>query len=195
MVINAPFGPESDAYAPETRLGAEEAAEYHAWQAGVIAGTEADLITGLTITYVEEAIGIVRAATAAGMPAAMSFTVETDGRLPTDSRSPRRSSRSTPRRTGLRRTSWSTAPTRNTSPPCRDPDREGTACSASAPTLPRRATRADESEELDDGDPEDLARRYRQIGERLPHLTVLGGCCGTDHRHVACVADAWLAAG
>ena len=51
----------------------------------------------------------------------------------------------------------------------------------------------DEAEELDDGDPADLAGRYLEIGERLPHLTVLGGCCGTDHRHVASIADAWFA--
>lgn len=52
----------------------------------------------------------------------------------------------------------------------------------------------DEAEELDDGDPEELAREYLAIRARLPHLTVLGGCCGTDHRHVASVADAWFAA-
>ncbi len=52
----------------------------------------------------------------------------------------------------------------------------------------------DESEVLDDGDPIQLAEEYLAIGERLPHLTVLGGCCGTDHRHVGSVADAWFGA-
>jgi homocysteine S-methyltransferase len=52
----------------------------------------------------------------------------------------------------------------------------------------------DESEVLDDGDPAALAADYLAIGERLPHLTVLGGCCGTDHRHVGSIADAWFAA-
>jgi S-methylmethionine-dependent homocysteine/selenocysteine methylase len=53
----------------------------------------------------------------------------------------------------------------------------------------------DESETLDDGDPRELADEYLAIGERLPHLTVLGGCCGTDHRHVGSIADAWFGAG
>ena len=196
MVINAPFGPESDAYAPETRLGAEEAAEYHAWQAGVIAGTEADLITGLTITYVEEAIGIVRAATAAGMPVAMSFTVETDGRLPTGQ----------PLAEAIEQVDAETdGAAAYFMVNCAHPKHFASVLETPGPwdrVLGIRANASekshaelDESEELDDGDPEDLARRYRQIGERLPHLTVLGGCCGTDHRHVACVADAWLAAG
>ena len=82
IVISAPFGPEGDAYDPADHLSAEQAQEYHAWQAGVIADTAADLITGLTMTYVEEAIGIARAATDVGMPVVISFTVETDGRLP-----------------------------------------------------------------------------------------------------------------
>ncbi len=82
IVICALFGPEGDAYDPESHLTAEQAEEYHSWQAGIIAGTAADMITGLTITYVEEAIGIVRAAASVGMPVVISFTVETDGRLP-----------------------------------------------------------------------------------------------------------------
>ena len=82
FVVSALFGPEGDAYSPADHLSVEQAQEFHAWQAGVIADTSADLITALTITYVEEAIGIVRAATAVGMPVVIAFTVETDGRLP-----------------------------------------------------------------------------------------------------------------
>ncbi len=51
----------------------------------------------------------------------------------------------------------------------------------------------DESEVLDDGDPVELARRATsRSASGCPHLTVLGGCCGTDHRHVASIADAWF---
>lgn len=82
FVISAAIGPEGDAYDPENHLTADEAEAFHSWQMGILAETAADLVTGLTITYVEEAIGIVRAAAAAGMPAAISFTVETDGLLP-----------------------------------------------------------------------------------------------------------------
>ena len=83
IVLSAPIGPEGDAYDPESRMTADEAEAYHSWQAGVLADTAADIVTALTITYVEEAIGIVRAATKHGLPVAVSFTVETDGRLPT----------------------------------------------------------------------------------------------------------------
>ena len=140
IVLSAPIGPEGDAYDPESRLTADEAEAFHSWQAGVLAETAADIITALTITYVEEAIGIVRAATKHGLPVAVSFTVETDGRLPTGQASPRRSSRSMPRRTGRRPTSWSTAPTRRTSSPCSTARGRGTACSASGRTRRRRAT-------------------------------------------------------
>jgi len=51
----------------------------------------------------------------------------------------------------------------------------------------------DESETLDDGDPLDLAERYVGLREALPRLTVLGGCCGTDHRHVEAIGRAWTA--
>jgi S-methylmethionine-dependent homocysteine/selenocysteine methylase len=51
----------------------------------------------------------------------------------------------------------------------------------------------DEAEELDEGDPDDLGARYAGLREQLPRLNVLGGCCGTDHRHIAAIRDAWLA--
>jgi homocysteine S-methyltransferase len=53
----------------------------------------------------------------------------------------------------------------------------------------------DEAEELDDGDPADLAARYVGLVGRLPRLAVLGGCCGTDLRHVIAIRDAWTSAG
>ena len=50
----------------------------------------------------------------------------------------------------------------------------------------------DEAEELDDGDAADLAARYRALRQRVPSLVVLGGCCGTDHRHIAAIGEACL---
>ena len=52
----------------------------------------------------------------------------------------------------------------------------------------------DEADELDEGDPAELAGQYRALRPRLPGVNVVGGCCGTDDRHVAAIADAWLAA-
>jgi len=193
FVVNVPFGPEGDAYDPASRMSADEAERYHAWQAGVIAGTQADVITGLTITYVEEAIGIVRAAAAAGMPVAMSFTVETDGRLPTGQ----------PLADAIEQVDSETdGAAAYFMVNCAHPTHFVAVLDEPGPWERVRGIRAnastkshaelDESEELDDGDPDDLARQYLALGERLPHLTVLGGCCGTDHRHVGSVADALL---
>ena len=49
----------------------------------------------------------------------------------------------------------------------------------------------DEAETLDSGDPVELGALYAQLRERLPQLELLGGCCGTDHRHIAAIAEAW----
>lgn len=51
----------------------------------------------------------------------------------------------------------------------------------------------DEAEELDEGDPEELGTQYALLRERVPGLAVLGGCCGTDVRHVREIATACLA--
>ena len=82
-VVSGCVGPRGDGYDPADAMTAEEAERYHAVQIGTFANTTADQVTAITMTNAEEAIGIVRAASAAGIPAAISFTVETDGRLPT----------------------------------------------------------------------------------------------------------------
>lgn len=52
----------------------------------------------------------------------------------------------------------------------------------------------DESAVLDEGDPAELAEQHVLLHPRPPNVNVVGGCCGTDHRHVAAIADAWLSA-
>jgi homocysteine S-methyltransferase len=78
--ISGCIGPRGDGYQADAQMSAAEAQRYHATQAETFAGTTADLIIALTLTYAEEAIGIVRAAQ--DVPVVISFTVETDGRLP-----------------------------------------------------------------------------------------------------------------
>lgn len=193
FVISAPIGPPGDAYDAEHHATAEEAAAFHSWQIGVLAETSADLITGMTIPDAGEAIGIVRAATAAGMPVAVSFTVETDGRLPSGQ----------PLAEAIEEVDRETAgAAAYFMVNCAHPTHFLPALEAAGPwhrVLGVRANAStkshaelDEADELDDGDPAAFAREYLELGARLPHLTVLGGCCGTDHRHLECVADAWF---
>ena len=196
FVVSAPIGPEGDAYDPEHQMTADAAESFHAWQVGVLSDTTADMVTGLTIGYSEEAIGIIRAATAAGMPAAMSFTVETDGRLPSGQKLAE-AIEQVDDETGMAASYFMVN--------CAHPSHFLPVLSEAGPWHRILGVRAnasvkshaelDESEVLDDGDPAELADGYRSIGARLPHLTVLGGCCGTDHRHVASIADAWLTEG
>ena len=82
IVISGCVGPQGDGYSPETMLSAAEAEAYHSTQIGTFADTAADMVTAITMTYADEAIGVARAAAKAGLPSAISFTVETDGRLP-----------------------------------------------------------------------------------------------------------------
>jgi S-methylmethionine-dependent homocysteine/selenocysteine methylase len=187
IVISGCVGPHDDAYDPAAQLSADEARDYHSTQVRTFAGTAADLVTAITMTYVEEAIGIARAAGEAGIPSVISFTLETDGRLP--------SGQDLGGAIEQVDASTDAVPAYfmvNCAHPTHFEDvldesagwRErirGLRANASA----RSHAELDEADDLDDGDPVDLGRRYAGLRERLPRRNVLGGCCGTDHRHVA----------
>jgi S-methylmethionine-dependent homocysteine/selenocysteine methylase len=82
VVVSGCIGPRGDGYDGTARMDEHDAEEYHAVQARTFADSPADMVHAMTITYPDEAIGIVEAARHAGIPVAVSFTVETDGRLP-----------------------------------------------------------------------------------------------------------------
>jgi S-methylmethionine-dependent homocysteine/selenocysteine methylase len=176
-------------------MTADEAEAYHSRQAQVFAETDADLVSGLTLPSVEEAIGITRAARAAGMPVVISFTVETDGRLPTG-RALGEAIEEVDRETDGAPEYFMVN--------CAHPSHfarvlaEGGAWRERIHGVRANASRLshaalDDLGVLDAGNPEDLAAEMAALGEWLPNLSVLGGCCGTDHRHIARIADAWLA--
>ena len=191
IVISGCIGPQDDGYDPKQKLTPDQAAEYHSTQIGTFADTEADMVAALTMTYVEEAIGITRAAEEAGIPAAISFTLETDGNLPSGQ--------------ALSEAIGETDATTGGGPAyyminCAHPTHFESVLGGSWTTRIRglRANAStkihaelDEATELDDGDPDDLGARYAQLQKQLPELTVLGGCCGTDERHVARISQAW----
>jgi len=191
VLISGCIGPRGAGYRVDTVMSAEEAERYHSTQIEVFAETSADLVSALTLTYVDEATGIVRAAKGAGLPAVISFTVETDGRLPSG-QSLGEAIEQVDAET-VRAAAYFMV---NCAHPTHFAD-----VLQPAPWLERlRGVRAnasskshaelDEAEELDQGDPAELAGAYRDLSNRLPNLNVVGGCCGTDHRHVDAVCAA-----
>lgn len=190
MVLSGQIGPRGDGYVAEEAMSLAEAEAYHAEQVASFAATEADMVTAITMTNVEEAIGIARAARAAGIPSVISFTTETNGRLPTGQ----------PLKDAIEQVDAETG----NAPAyfmvnCAHPSHFAEELNVGEEWTQRiRGLRAnasrrshaelDEATNLDAGDPVELGGEYRGIRERLPHINVLGGCCGTDHRHVEAIA-------
>jgi homocysteine S-methyltransferase len=190
VVLGGSIGPRGDGYVPGATMSVGEAADYHAEQVATFAATDVDMVTAMTLNYVEEAVGVARAAAAHDMPAAISFTVETDGRLPSGQ----------PLGEAIEQVDADPCP----GPAyfmvnCAHPDHLGPVLEAGDGAWRERivgiranASRMshaelDAMEQLDEGDPGELADGYARLREALPNLTVLGGCCGTDDRHVAAI--------
>ena len=193
VVIEGVVGPRGDGYQVGVEMTADEAAEYHADQIGSLADAGVDQVAAVTFTYPAEATGFVRAAVRAGAPALVSFTVETDGRLPNGQTL----------RDAIETVDAAT-----------DGAAIGFMINCAHPThfadalepgdwltriigIRANASRMshaelDAADELDAGDPADLAQHYRALLDRLPALSTLGGCCGTDDRHISAIADACL---
>jgi homocysteine S-methyltransferase len=191
--VNGVVGPRGDGYVAGEQMDADTAESYHADQVRGFADAGADVVTGVTMTYADEAIGIARAAQAAGLPVAISFTVETDGRLPNGEElgaAIERVDAATDRAPGWFMINCAHPSHFAAVVEAGGPWRErigGVRANASA----RSHAELDEAEDLDAGDPDDLAARHCALRDRLPALTVLGGCCGTDQRHIAALAAAW----
>ena len=192
LVISGCIGPRDDGYNPAAMMSEDEAERYHSEQIGTFAETEADMVTAVTMTYPEEAIGIARAARAKGMPAVISFTVETDGRLP--------SGHELGEAIQLVDAATDHAPAYYMIN-CAHPSHFEDVLAEDSGWLERiKGLRAnasalshaelDEAEELDDGNPEELGQQYHVLKHKLKNLSVFGGCCGTDHRHVAAICKA-----
>lgn len=193
ILLNGVIGPRGDAY-KQGRMDAAEARDYHAHQIKAFAETEVDMATALTLNTAEEAIGIVLACKAAGLPVVISFTVETDGRL-ANGMSLREAIEATDLATGEAAAYYMVN--------CAHPVHFEPALERGEPWVMRiggvRANAStkshaelDESIELDIGDPKDLGRRYRSLAARYPSMRVFGGCCGTDHRHLTAICEACM---
>ena len=194
-VINGVIGPRGDGYVVGSLMSADEAAAYHGLQARAFAEAGADMISAVTMTYAEEAIGIARAAGLAGLDVALSFTVETDGRLPSGQRLGEAINQVDEATGG--------APAYymiNCAHPTHflhelDPDAPW---SGRVKGLRANASRLSHAEldaatELDRGDIAELADLYAGVRSAF-ELRVVGGCCGTDHEHVEAVATTLVGA-
>jgi S-methylmethionine-dependent homocysteine/selenocysteine methylase len=189
-VLCGQVGPRGDGYAPSDQMTTQEAEDYHSEQIETYSNTEVDLVSGFTICYPEEASGIVKAAKNHDLPVAIAFTVETDGRLPTG----------VPLKEAIEQVDSET----NHSAQyflvnCAHPDHFVNVFSDS-PWMQRlrgvvaNASRCSHaelevSEKLDDGDPEELGMQVGGLRKRHPHFNILGGCCGSDLRHMKCILE------
>ncbi|MEU7908002.1 homocysteine S-methyltransferase family protein [Actinoplanes sp. NPDC049118] len=185
LLISGNLGPRGDGYVAGDTVDPDEAAAYHAPQIEAFADAGADLVTALTLTGTGEAVGIVRAARAAGLPVAVSFTVEVDGRLPD----------------GTSLAAAVTTVDAEGRPDyfmvnCAHPTHIAPGLTGGGDWRTRivglRANASvlshaelDAADELDEGDPVQLARAQDALRPHLPSLALIGGCCGTDARHVA----------
>ena len=193
IVISGCVGPRGDGYKPENKMSEVEAEQYHAGQVAVFRDMGVEMVSAITMNYAEEAIGITRAANAVKLPVVISFTVETDGKLPTGM--------------GLREAIEKVDLSVDIPPiyfmiNCAHPTHfknelqsgmnqnwtkriRGIRANASCKTH----AELDEATELDRGDPQDLGRENKNLKDLFPHLNVFGGCCGTDEEHIKSIAS------
>lgn len=193
ILISGCIGPRGDGYRAENKMTAEEAKNYHSTQVEIFAKTEVDMITALTINYAEEAIGITHAAHKADLPVVISFTVETNGHLPSGMR--------LKNAIEMVDNTASTQPvyymincahTTHFSNELEKGDGQvwikrikGIRANASC----KSHAELDESTELDRGNPRELADANQKLRQSFQHLKVFGGCCGTDAEHILLIAQ------
>ncbi|MEJ6023830.1 homocysteine S-methyltransferase family protein [Ramlibacter sp. PS4R-6] len=200
IVVSGCVGPRGDGYVAASGVPEEDMRRAHQPQVDALAEAGADMVTAITMTTTAEAIGVARACARVQRPFAISFTLETDGKLPSGQ--------------GLREAIEAVdadCAARGAAKPayymvnCAHPthfervlqepgawrDRiQGVRANAST----RSHAELDVMTQLDAGDPIDLGGCYRRLRQPLSRLNVLGGCCGTDHRHVAAMSAAWRTA-
>lgn len=185
MVVGGAIGPRGDGYVAGEIMTPDQAEAYHTPQIHSLGGAGADMIAAYTMTNIPEAVGIVRAARQAVMPVAIAFTVETDGRLPTGN---------------TLADAIATVDAATQGYPayyminCAHPSHFDQVLTGGAWLQRIRGIRANASKcshaelndatQLDDGNPLELGAELADLRRKFPHFTILGGCCGTDHRHI-----------
>ena len=195
ILVNGVIGPSGDGYSPDQTPDPVTAEKLHTPQMKIFAESEVDMVSALTITNIDEAIGITNAAKLFNLPIVISFTVEINGCIPTGQ--------------SLGEAIKAVDEATNNSPiyymvNCAHPDHFGGSLKTDADWLARigglraNASRMtheelDNSEVLDEGNPEEFGLLHNEIAKGLDNLHAIGGCCGTDHRHIKAIAGHLLA--
>lgn len=188
------LGPRGDAYGTGGSMTAEEAEEYHLTQLTTLKGTEADMAVALTFNNVPEAVGAVRAAGRVGLPIGVSLTLSSEGRLRSGP-TLREAVEAIDAETGGAAAWMGTN--------CSHPMEFFPALDDAGPWLDRlryfrpNAAMMDKLAlcklgHLEDGDPVELGGQMADLALRLPRADILGGCCGTDERHLGEIARSVL---
>jgi S-methylmethionine-dependent homocysteine/selenocysteine methylase len=194
VVISGCLGPRGDGYVPQDTMTAQEAKFYHWEQIETFADSAVDMVTAITMNYVGEAMGIALAAQKANLPVVISFTVETDGKLPAG-----QTLGSAIEQIDEVTSGYPSYYMIN----CAHPTHfehvlaEGGAWRERIRGIRANASRKSHAElneapDLDMGNPVELGMQYSRLKNWLPQLNVMGGCCGTDHRHVEQIVEACL---
>jgi len=192
LVISGNIGPRGDGYVVEQRMSVDQARDYHLAQIATFADSDADLVSAFTLNYVEEAIGIVEAARQQSIPVVISFTVETNGQLPSGESLAQAINRTDEATNGYVAYYMVN---------CAHPTHFDHALNGQhawceriggvrANASIRSHAELDACVDLDSGNPLELGRQYQQLLTMLPNLNVVGGCCGTDHRHIEAICQA-----
>lgn len=191
-VVNGVIGPRGDGYVVDTAMSAPESAQYHSAQARAFADAGADMMSAVTMNHAAEATGVVMAGVAVGLPTVISFTVETDGRLPSG-----QALGEAIEEVDAATDSMAAYFMVNCAHPTHfdgviggDGAWRSRIKGVRANSSTRSHAELDDADELDRGDPADLAARYVALRDVLPDLRVVGGCCGTDLDHISAIADA-----
>ena len=182
-----------DSYKPAEAMTAAAAADFHAWQAGALAAAGVDFLLAATLPALSEAIGLARAQAATGLPYLISFVARPEGTLLDG----------TPLKEAIAAIDAAAAPrplaylincthatifrsallhSRNSSPLVRE-----RVIGLLANTAPLTPEELDASAELVEEDPETFGRDVSALHAEMG-MKVLGGCCGTDDRHIDCLA-------
>ncbi|WP_337660109.1 homocysteine S-methyltransferase family protein [Anderseniella sp. Alg231-50] len=192
MPVSGVVGPRGDAYDIGRIMEADEAEDYHSEQIATMKQAGADLVTALTFSQVDEAIGVTRAAQDHDMPVVVSFALNKDGHLKSGT-ALGEAIRSVDRATGDGPRYYMVN--------CTHPVDFAAAFEAPGPWVKRiyglrpNASSLDHGTlcqlgHLEEGNPVELGQQMADMARRFSHINVWGGCCGTDHVHIDEIAKA-----